>query len=299
MKTFEDSSNLLGKPDALRDQASKNGYLFFKNFLSCELILSLRKQILEIIQKDGWLAPGSALMVGRVNRDRLNDADYVPAILSKQVYRRIQSLELFHSLPHHPRIISLFEALFQDEVFPHPRHIARILVSGPKTVPTPPHQDYVYIQGTHQFWTLWFSLGDCSQELGGLSVLKGSHRENILDVKKALGAGGYETILCNHEYEWVGSNYECGDILIFPSHTIHKGLPSLMPDQIRLSCDCRYEPLSETIQESSLRPHLNIASWEEIYKGWAADDLKYYWEKKHLSYSPWNPDLLKDTERIC
>ena len=65
-------------------------------------------------------------------------------------------------------------------------------------------------------------------ELGGLSVLRGSHREKVLDVTTAPGAGGNESILCGLDYAWVQDHYECGDILTFPSHMVHKALPESM-----------------------------------------------------------------------
>jgi ectoine hydroxylase-related dioxygenase (phytanoyl-CoA dioxygenase family) len=214
-------------------------------------------------------------------------------------YRQIQMLELFHLLPHHPRILALYSGLMRADVLPHPRHIARVLLRSPSFAPTPPHQDYVYIQGTHEFWTLWFPLGDCPIELGGLSILRGSHREPVLDVVAADGAGGKESILCGNDYEWVQDDYSCGDVITFPSHTVHKGLPNRLGERVRLSCDLRYQPADEPIEEKSLAPHMNVATWDEIYSGWTNDALKYYWRSRTLQMSPWDPSFLKSKDRIC
>jgi hypothetical protein len=301
---FTDSTSLLDAPDQLRARADEDGFLFFKQLLPKELLLELRRQILEIVARHGWLQPGTDLMDGIANLAAIAEADGRDESLkyigvTRDAYREIQSLELFHAIPHHPRLIALYETLLEAAVLPHPRHIARVLLPAPSFAATPPHQDYIYIQGTHRFWTLWFPLGDCPIELGGLSVLRGSHREGVLDVTNARGAGGKEAILCGKDYEWVQDNYECGDVLTFPSHMVHKGLPNRLGDRVRLSLDIRYQSASDEIEEKSLIPHFNVATWEEIYSGWKNEKLKYYWKTRELHFSPWDASLMQNKERIC
>ena len=302
--SFVDSTNLLSSPEKLRARAEQDGFLFFKNFLPKEPLLELRRQILQIIDRQGWIKKGTELMDGVADLEATARADgeeklFKGAGVTREVYRDIQCLELFHAIPHHPKLMALYSSLFQEAAFPHPRHIACVLVPSPSAAPTPPHQDYIYIQGTHNFWTLWFPLGDCPMDLGGLSVLRGSHREKVLDVHTAPGAGGFESNLCKDGYEWVKDNYECGDIITFPSHLIHKGLPNEYGDRIRLSCDCRYQPSSEEIVDGSLMPHMKAGTWEEIYKNWKSKDLQYYWKSKTFQFATWDPSLLVNKERIC
>jgi len=301
---FIDSTELLESPEALRARAAEDGFLFFRQFLPPEPLLELRRQILKIVQRYGWLKAGIDLMAGVADLEAVAMSDAQDKTLAGNgvtlaAYRDIQRLELFHTIPHHPQLIALYENLFQAAVLPHPRHIARVLLPAPSFAPTPPHQDYIYIQGTHNFWTLWFPLGDCPLELGGLSVLRGSHREPVLDVVRGRGAGGFEAILCGKDYTWVQDDYRCGDILTFPSHTVHKGLPNQLGNRIRLSCDLRYQPVAEEIAEGSLQPHMNVAKWDELYHGWQNEALKYYWQKQELKLSPWNPALMTAKERIC
>jgi hypothetical protein len=219
--------------------------------------------------------------------------------VGQDAYREIQSLELFHSLPHHPKLLALYETLFGAPAFPHPRHIARVLMPAPSLAPTPPHQDYVYIQGSHNFWTCWFPLGDCPMELGGLSMLRGSHREEVLQVTNASGVGGFESLLCDLDYTWVQDNYECGDVVIFPSHFVHKSLRCQYPDRIRISVDTRYQRFTDEIIEKSLQPHLRHLTWEEIYRDWKSDQYKYYWKSLPLRAANWDASLVNPSDRIC
>jgi len=264
----------------------------------------LRRQILGIVERHGWLKEGTDPMDAIADLPAIAASDRQEESLksigvSRDAYRDIQCLELFHTLPHHPRLIALYEGLFEAAVFPHPRHIARVLLPAPSLAATPPHQDYIYIQGTHRFWTCWFPLGDCPVALGGLSVLRGSHREKVLDVVYARGAGGKESILCGKDYEWVQGDYRCGDIITFPSHMVHKGLPNRLGERIRLSCDLRYQPAHEEIEEKSLVPHFGVAPWDEIYRGWKSEKFQYYWKKESMNLSPWDASLLQSKEKIC
>ncbi|MDE2828573.1 MAG: phytanoyl-CoA dioxygenase family protein, partial [Gemmatimonadota bacterium] len=155
---------------------------------------------------------------------------------------------------------------------------------------------FVHFQGNFDTYTCWAPVGDCPIELGGLAVLPGSHKINaVMNHHFSLGAGG----LCIHtdelEGQWHSTNYEIGDTLIFPALTVHQALPNLTEDRLRVSLDNRYQKLGDTLSEHMLEPHLNIfnnLTWEDVYKDWENDDLKYYWENqdnriipRDLSYS--------------
>jgi hypothetical protein len=73
-----------------------------------------------------------------------------------------------------------------------------------------------------------------------------------------------------------------GDTLFFPALTIHKALPNYTEDKLRVSLDNRYHAIGDTIAEHMLEPHLSIfkkLTWEEVYRNWQTEDLKYYWKQ--------------------
>ena len=80
---------------------------------------------------------------------------------------------------------------------------------------------------------------------------------------------------------------------------VHKSLPTQLPDRIRISCDTRYQPVTEEIQEKSLLPHLRHITWEEIYSGWKSDRLKYYWKSLPLRMGEWDAAYVQHSDRIC
>ena len=74
-------------------------------------------------------------------------------------------------------------------------------------------------------------------------------------------------------------------MVLFHSLTVHKALPNLDPMHLRLSVDFRYQPLSHPVDPSSLLPHHNQITWEEVYADWKSDTHKYYWQSLPLTYS--------------
>ncbi len=300
---FVDSTPLLGDPVALRARAAKDGYLFFKKRLPAAEVLALRAELLAIIEKYGWRQPGQYALGGLIDYDAINrlteeEMHRTDVGVTADAYHDVQRLESFHRLPHHPRLLEIYRALFDREVLVHPRHITRLITPHTCMVPTPPHQDFPYIQGSTKTWTCWFPVGDCPRALGGLTVLRGSHVHGYLPVQPAKGAGGFAVPLCPSETDWVEGDYETGDVLTFPSHTVHKALRCQFKDRVRLSLDVRYQPVDEPVDNSSLNPHCRL-TWEEIYAGWKHDDLKYYWRKLPLKVSPWDHGYLQPKRRIC
>ena len=290
VEPYENSMELLSDPARLRAKADAGGYLFFKGLLPSEPLLEVRHHILEILDRYGFLDKQAELMDGRIDMEKVAQSEPFEGC-TEEVYKDVQCLESFHRLSHHPDLIRVYETRVDASVLPQPRNIARVLFPGPQARATPPHQDFPHIQGTRQTWTTWFPLGNCPVELGGLSVLKGSHSDGILDVKESEGAGGLEAILHDTEYPWMQTDFEVGDVLAFLSTNVHQGLPNQLGNLVRLSCDFRYQPLNEPIEEKSLLPHCLLLEWEEIYKGWKNTDLQYYWKRNQLETSPWDESI--------
>ncbi|HLL90069.1 MAG TPA: phytanoyl-CoA dioxygenase family protein [Tepidisphaeraceae bacterium] len=301
---FVDSTPLLTDAPALRARAERDGFLFFRGLLPAAYVLEVRADLLGVVDRHGWRAPGQGPLGGRLDVDAVNRA--VAAELrtdigvTQEMYDDTQRLESVHRLPHHPNLLALYRTLFGDgrDVLVHPRHIVRMVTPHRGMVPTPVHQDFPLIQGTGNTWTCWFPAGDCPREMGGLTVLRGSHSHGYLPIQPAEGAGGIAAQLCPGEADWVSCDYRAGDVLTFPSFTVHKALPCRVPDQIRLSLDVRYQPADEVVEEKSLLPHCGL-TWEQIYAGWQRDDIKYYWKRLPLRLTPWDPQFLQPGRRIC
>jgi hypothetical protein len=276
MQQFLNSYPVSSDAGALRERAARDGYLFFRGLIPPEPLLEVRRQILAVCERHGFLAEGASREEGIARpgvRWREGDAPYMAA------YDEIQRLEVFHALAHQSPLLAVLRRLLGEEVLVHPRNIARVMVPQNNPFKTPAHQDYIHIQGTEMTYTAWIPLGDCPRALGGLEVLVGSHRLGLQPVHAAPGAGGVGIATDELGLPWAGGSFRCGDVLLFHSLCIHRGSDNRTRDRVRLSVDYRYQGASQPVTAYSLLPHFNRLPWDEIYRGWKDPSLQFYWQR--------------------
>jgi hypothetical protein len=264
MQPFESSTDLIGRPGALRDRMTTDGHVFLGRAVDPELVLAVRAQVLRAIGALGWLAPGSEperALPGEPARREGDDGWW-------DGYTAIQSLEAFHALAHAPALLEAVGGVLGEEVLVHPRKIARVTYPGTGW-PTPPHQDFPLIQGATDTVTAWLPLGDCSAEMGGLRLLAGSHAAGLRQVVPMQGVGGVGVQVDERDPRWRTVDYRTGDVLLFLSTTVHWAPPNA-GRTLRLSVDYRYQPVSEPIVEGSLRPHYagRIPEYDVLAHSW-------------------------------
>ena len=79
-----------------------------------------------------------------------------------------------------------------------------------------------------------------------------------------------------------------GDVLIFHSLTVHKGVPN-QSHQLRMSIDTRYQRVRDLFNPQNAESPFGLAStWDEVYQNWPtiekANRLRYYWRRLDLTY---------------
>ena len=271
---FTASDDLVDRPRDLRARAREDGYVFIRGLVPETAIRQVRSDITAILDGVGWLDAGSAPFdaVSTQQARIMGTPEFIP------IYDAIQKLESFHSMAHDPALLQVAEALLGAPGMPQPSAIARVLFPNKLEYTTPPHQDFILVQGTPEVWTAWIPLGPCPAELGGLAVLRGSHERGILPVHEATGAGGLSVESDWLDGEWRSGPFAPGDTLFFHSKTVHQGLPNLSGDRIRLSVDYRYQKLDAKIMDKNLGVHQGRVTWKEVYAGWKSDRFQYYWE---------------------
>lgn len=277
MKPFKDSTDIAGDGSLLRQRMHEDGYLFIRSLLPGEILEALRLAFLKTAREAGWARADTPPEDGIAD---LNGFCVEPEAAYMDVYADMYAIEAFHELQHHPNVVRLLECMAGEPILPHPRIIARTIFPQREAYTTPAHQDFIPIQGTAETYTAWIPLSELPAEMGGLQVAAGSHRHGVYDFKPALGAGGIE-ITDPLEGAWVNSPFEQGDVLFFHSMLVHKGLPN-RSDRLRMSIDARYQRTSDPIAPGSILPHSQPNTWENIYRGWRDESLKYYWENHEL-----------------
>jgi ectoine hydroxylase-related dioxygenase (phytanoyl-CoA dioxygenase family) len=270
---------------SLREEMATYGYVLLRNFLPCEMLGSLLREINEILYAAGWLLSESN------PADRIADAiaacsDGDPAY--KEVFDRIFSLRRFHAMPHSPEVQRVMKLLVGEELLVHPKSAARLIFPnfGPGVIHA--HQDHTAVAGDAETLTAWIPLHDCPEELGPLCILEGSHRYGL---QTTVGETGYIAAETERGGEWVGGRINCGDLLLFHSLTVHKALPN-RSNQLRISLDCRFQNYLRSVNPGALVfTGSGRRSWEKIYAHWPEDELQYYWRVLPLQLKPSKVEL--------
>lgn len=283
MRDFIDSSGLVGDGLALAARMERDGYLFLRGLLPVAAVDDVQRQIGEIAREAGWLAKDAP--VGAAIADQAGFCvDPEPAYL--EVLRRINRLEAYHALKHHPALTAFFESLFGGPVLAHPRVLMRNIFPDREELTTKAHQDFPNVQGTEEVYTAWIPLIDIPLGAGPLQVAAGTHKDGVYDFHVGAGAGGIE-IVDALDGRWATGAFARGDVLVFHSMTVHKGVPN-RGDRLRMSMDVRFQPLSEPFNPDNANADAQPLSWDDIYAGWQSDALKYYWRRLPLIEKPFD-----------
>lgn len=271
MRSFTESSDLLGDGEALRARLRADGYLFFRGLLDPAPLRALRSDILRVAADHGWIAAGT------------DPDDAVPSEPARfhagpgwrDGYVAMQRLESFHRQAFDAAALAMLRALLDAEVLVHGQRIARVIWPSPDLT-TPPHQDFTHIQGTPDVITTWVPLSAVPAAAGGLRVLAGSHTEGVRRVEPAAGAGGIRSRVADDDPNWVSVDYELGDLVCFHSLTVHGGRPNTS-GRLRVSCDYRYQAVTDPVALPSTRPHNcpYVPDWPELLDGVEWETLRW------------------------
>jgi hypothetical protein len=283
MQRFIDSTDLATDGPALAARMHRDGYLFLRGLLPADTLRGLQCQIGSIARDAGWLRR-DAPVAHAVADPAGFCVDPDPAYLA--TLRRINRLEDYHALKHHPALLGLFERMLAGAVFAHPRVLMRNIFPGREVHTTKAHQDFPNVQGTTEVFTAWFPLTDCPMDLGPLQIAAGTHTGAVYDFDIAAGAGGIE-ITDPFEDRWVSDAFALGDVLVFHSLAVHKGMPN-RSDRLRMSMDVRYQRIDAPFNSDNANPDGQPLSWEDVYAGWRSDSLQYYWRRLKLVEQPFD-----------
>ncbi len=254
------ANDALNDPAGLNRLLDEHGYLYFRGVAPKEKVLQARRDILKFCLDAGWIKPyGDTLdaVWSGVGPYGEGDPEYMG------VYKQMLNLPSFLQIPEDDVLMKLMGRILGGEVLLHRRKIGRVTFPNNTSQTTPAHQDFQYIRGTPRTYTLWMPIGECPIELGGLAVLKGSHREGFVEHKinkehKYAGMGVMDEDMPEDGTEWHEGNFGLGDFLVFHSHTIHKAMPNVTGDRLRFSCDNRYQRKDEEMGPGAMGTHHNL-----------------------------------------
>ncbi|HUA91213.1 MAG TPA: phytanoyl-CoA dioxygenase family protein [Terracidiphilus sp.] len=275
-------------PPSLRGEIDAKGYALIRGLLPQDNLQHLLGDVAAILSDAGWLLPGHNPLE-RVANIHAACGDPDPAF--KRTYQEVFNLEAFHALPHHPALQNIMKMLVGDRVLIHPKPIGRLIFPQCERLTVHAHQDYRFMGGDPECFTVWIPLHDCPVDVGPLRIVEGSHR---------LGYQRHEDenlhvpeipIQAIADDDWVGGQINAGDVLIFHSLTVHAASPNVSK-QLRISLDCRFQDYRRALNPANLAFAGDSGkSWEKTYAAWRSDELKYYWKKLPLEFQPSRAEL--------
>ena len=195
---------------------------------------ALRAVVEDACASRGWLEGGKtdpALRLGAYD-----DARWIALL------QEVMATEPYRDLGLAPELLRLVRAAVGEPIEAHAGDLVRLVSPGAVDLTTPPHQDGAYLRNTKRAWSAWLPLGACPIELGPLAVLPRSHRDGLLPHGPAGSLKGVEV---PEDATWAAADLEEGDVLLFSCMTIHRALPNVTADRLRMSVDYRYRPQSE------------------------------------------------------
>lgn len=256
---FETSNRWLNDIPALRQRLKEQGYLFFRNVLDKQALLTVRRDILELANRHGMIKEGTDPIDG-IYKGGAHLSSY--KFETSRLYREILDIPSFNAFGQNPVLMLLYSGLLDAEVLEHRRRIGRLTFPQSFGNTTPPHQDFLYIKGSKETYTNWIPAGDCPHELGGLAILEGSNHLGIREHVPMSGTGGYgvpHEVCAATGLRWLTSDFELGDLLLFHSGTIHKALDNVTEDRLRVSLEYRIQRKDDIIEPGSMQYHMKGA----------------------------------------
>ena len=269
--------------DRLHRELGSKGYVLVRNLLPRHDVDTLLADVAQVLSGAGWLKAGHH-PTERIANSAAACGDPDPAF--KTTYREVFNLESFHTLPHHPRLKAVMKMIVGDRVLIHPKPIGRLIFPNSERLRVHAHQDYRFMNGDPECFTVWIPLHDCPAEVGPLQILEGSHHfgfqthidENLHVPEIPSGAEIGD--------DWAGGEINGGDVLIFHSLTVHAAAPNIS-ERMRISLDCRFQDYIRTVNPANLAfAGESGKSWDEIYQDWNSRNLQYYWKSLPLNFQP-------------
>jgi hypothetical protein len=288
MKAFREFEACDLTPEDVRTELRERGYILARKAIPARAVQQVLGEVTSILSAEGWLL---AQYNPHERRADPSAACGDPDPRFKRTYQQVFSLAAFHALPHHPSLKRVMKMVVGNRLLVHPKPIGRLIFPQCKELTVHAHQDYRFMGGDPECFTVWIPLHDCPVDMGPLQVMEGSHlhgfqehvHENlhVPEIPAQAAVGG----------EWVGGRINAGDVLIFHSLTVHAASPNLS-EQMRISIDCRFQDYSRVLNPANLAfAGESGKSWEKIYSGWNTDELKYYWKELPLNLTPSKAEL--------
>lgn len=249
---LRDSNDILNDVQALHARMDEDGYLLLRGLQKRSNVEAARHMLIENLDKNGQIDRDFPVMDAVVKKG--SGGKFLGGA------QAITHTPEFLGVVDSPEIMGFFDRYFGEKSLTFDFKWLRAVGPGDNTGA---HYDVVYMgRGSGRLHTCWTPLGDIPLELGTLAVLSGSHkleayrklRETYgkMDVDRDKVQGSFSNnpieMVDRFGGQWLTGEFQMGDVMIFGMFTMHGSINN-MTNRYRLSCDTRYQPASDPVDE--------------------------------------------------
>ena len=244
-----------GLSDNLQHTLDRQGYVLLRNLIDPDAVMIAREEILAALGSVGEITePTAAAVVSRTSQR----AKLHPDLGS--FWRGLSESGALRRVVHGPEIRAAMTQLFDAEVSPFDFVWLRAMAPGRAS---PLHMDHPYMnRGTDRLVTCWIPLGPVALDEAPLYIMEGSDKKGDLrarvaglDVDRDKSRSGHFAddpidLATDRDLRFLTTAFKLGDVLIFGMFVIHASFDnSSQAGRVRLSCDTRWQPSSEPMDE--------------------------------------------------
>ena len=248
----------------LASQLDRDGYLLIRGAHDLTEVEAARLEVLHRLADVGEVRDpveeGRAF--GTSNRREI----YPTTAELGQFWRSVSEGKALRTVINGRRIVTIMDALFGEASHHFSFAWLRAMTSGKAS---PLHIDHPYMNlGSKRLLTCWTPLCDITLQDGTLYILEGSQEWSDIrqrfeghDVDRDPSRPGHieedpVALVKRKESRFLTSEFKRGDCLIFGMFTVHGSFDNNSDaGRIRLSCDTRFQPASEPMDERFSGPN--------------------------------------------
>jgi len=238
-----------------------DGYLFLRGALPPEAVAAARAEVFQRLVEVGEIRPPAPAGIATGESRRAETVGDLGAF-----WKSVSEGPALRRVTHGEPLRAAMAGIAGAPVRPHDYLFLRAGVVGRATGA---HFDHPFFtRATEKVWTAWIPLGDVPVTDGPLVIVEGSHRFTDLhdgmrdfDVardtyRKALFPEDFVTLAERRGTRLLTADFRAGDVCVFGMWTLHGSLDNHSPlGRVRLSCDVRYQPAAEPLDERYFGPN--------------------------------------------
>lgn len=257
---LRDSTDSLGQPVELSRRLDEDGYLFLRGALDRDEVLAARAEVLGRLAEVGEVEdpPADGIFTG--TSQRVEMVEDLGAF-----WKSVSEGPALRQVTHGERLRGVMSEVYGEPARPHDYLFLR---PSPVGRATNLHYDRPFFaRGSDRINTVWLALGDIPVAEGPLVVVEGSNRfDDLLEQAYAIDYDSSDSPLVTIPDDAVAlarqrgtrlitAHFEVGDMAVFSMKIMHGTLDNhSQHNRIRLSCDVRFQPLADDMDERYFGP---------------------------------------------